>query len=373
MKNPPTLADAFVAFSLRPKIHPGLAKICRAMLPARKFVIDDNMGKYWADAEMAIIGKGSYRKRMATLNNMRLLSRLPHALTWIEHDPRPYRLRTMERYGVEIKPGLRTAMRQGWLITQHPTIETAFHCTKYAAHDSWDDLKLNLFNMAWVADDSTVLPWRRSDIPDDWMTVAQDKATSNLTKMPDTGEKNPAPDDYIWSDSELLGGMTGYHTPQIQIVDGINWGDTATLFGVDRKPRSVWSMRAQARAVWMLLAMINDLPVSVEHVEPSRGFVARGNYKKFLKHSIVHLTVPETKWRKLIAHTDAMLRRRAHQVRGHWRADWRKPLSPLCEHVYNEEMICKRCQGKKLWIGEHQRGDASLGFVTHDYEVHHNS
>ena len=40
MKNPPTLADAFVAFSMRPKLNPSLAKACRAMLPARKFVID---------------------------------------------------------------------------------------------------------------------------------------------------------------------------------------------------------------------------------------------------------------------------------------------------------------------------------------------
>jgi hypothetical protein len=45
-------------------------------------------------------------------------------------------------------------------------------------------------------------------------------------------------------------------------------------------------------------------------------------------------------------------RRRAHQVRGHWRRDWRH-------------------EGQRIWIKEHQRGDASLGFVTHDYHVEH--
>ena len=45
-----------------------------------------------------------------------------------------------------------------------------------------------------------------------------------------------------------------------------------------------------------------------------------------------------------------MMRRRAHQVRGHWRDDWRHP-------------------GQKIWVKEHQRGDASLGFVLHDYTV----
>ena len=54
------------------------------------------------------------------------------------------------------------------------------------------------------------------------------------------------------------------------------------------------------RDLWALLATINDLPVRIENVEPSRGYVARGAYKKFLKHSVVHLTVPETHWRRLV-------------------------------------------------------------------------
>jgi hypothetical protein len=50
----------------------------------------------------------------------------------------------------------------------------------------------------------------------------------------------------------------------------------------------------------------------------------------------------------------AGIRRRAHQVRGHWRDDWRLPKG-----------------NKTLWIAEHQRGDASLGLVIHDYEITH--
>jgi len=125
-----------------------------------------------------------------------------------------------------------------------------------------------------------------------------------------------------------------------------------------------------ARDLWILLATINDLPVTIEHIEPNKGYVARGSYKKFLAHSIVHLTVPETRWHKLVTKTAATLRRRAHQVRGHWRNDWHKPLSKLCEHEFDAQMICRRCHGHKIWIAEHQRGDASLGFVTHDYKLH---
>jgi hypothetical protein len=66
-----------------------------------------------------------------------------------------------------------------------------------------------------------------------------------------------------------------------------------------------------------------------------------------------------------------LLRRRAHQVRGHWRDNWRRPLSKLCEHEFDADMVCTRCRGHKIWVSEHHRGDAGLGTVIHDYAVHH--
>ena len=68
--------------------------------------------------------------------------------------------------------------------------------------------------------------------------------------------------------------------------------------------------------------------------------------------------------------TAIALRQRAHQVRGHRRRDWRNPLDKLCEHDFDDHMVCRRCHGHQIWIAEHQRGDASVGFVTHDYEIH---
>jgi len=109
------------------------------------------------------------------------------------------------------------------------------------------------------------------------------------------------------------------------------------------------------RDLWMLLATINGLPVKIEHIEPSKGYVARGAYKKFLTHSIIRLTVPETRWRKLVTKTAIMLRRRAHQVRGHWRNDWRHPLDKLCEHEFGEHLVCRRCNGHKICINAAMR------------------
>jgi hypothetical protein len=61
-------------------------------------------------------------------------------------------------------------------------------------------------------------------------------------------------------------------------------------------------------------------------------------------------------------------------VREHWRKDWRRPLSPLCDHDWSADekhMFCKLCEGRKIWITEHVRGDTSRGFVTRDYNVTH--
>jgi hypothetical protein len=68
----------------------------------------------------------------------------------------------------------------------------------------------------------------------------------------------------------------------------------------------------------------------------------------------------------------------AHQVRGHWRLYQRGPglLCPDRAHEWGAadargQAHCARCSAWRTWIGEHQRGDATLGFVIHDYAVTH--
>ena len=369
------MADALIAQSLHRGMQPAVAKHLRAMLPARKFVLDDTMCRYWADAEMALLTKGSFKKRMRMLDLTRLQSRLPHGLTWIEHSPRPYRERSVQQHGFEIKQGMRTALRRGWLLEQHPSVDVAIRCTEYTAHDNMDDLHCNYFRFAWVCDDVTKMPWPRAEYPDDWLEARYNHRTTNVSKTPfGFTNAHDLPDDHRWTESELLAGITEFKTPQVALTVG----GTPEFLSVYRDymhPRLLWKLRASCRALWMLLSMINDTPTSIEHVIPNKGFMARGHgYRKFLKHSVVRLSVPENKWRTLIAKTALMLRRRAHQVRGHWRKDWRHPPAFHCEHNWRVDdgaLICSRCGGVSLWIAEHQRGDATLGFVTHDYEVVH--
>lgn len=36
-----------------------------------------------------------------------------------------------------------------------------------------------------------------------------------------------------------------------------------------------------------------------------------------------------------------------------------------------ERAKCLQCDARRIWINKHQRGDASLGFVMHEYSVTH--
>ena len=40
-------------------------------------------------------------------------------------------------------------------------------------------------------------------------------------------------------------------------------------------------------------------------------------------------------------------------------------------HRYSVQQVCERCGKHRIWVHEHQRGDASFGFVTHGYNVTH--
>ena len=105
MKNPPTLADACVVSALDRKAWGGSDERSAAirqvllMLPkARKFVLDVSMSRYLADMTLGYF-RGGQRQRIHTLDNLRRLARLPHALTWIELDCSIWRNRLAELSG----------------------------------------------------------------------------------------------------------------------------------------------------------------------------------------------------------------------------------------------------------------------------------
>jgi hypothetical protein len=320
------------------------------LIRARKFMLSRDMSAYLADLTNAAF-MYSPQRALALIDAARRQARLPFPVTWIEYDCRARKRRSHEAYsnvqypvsGALVTEG-EIIPRVGWLLEQHPQIETAFKMTEFVDIEGTADFMMP-FSPTWVCDDATVIPWR----PLSW---------------DDTGRAR----------SEVATGVLGYVTDRVSIA-----GNVFTEF-FERESRGgamahlMKETIGELRVAVMLLATINDLPVSFDAVRPSKGYVARGQYRRFVEHSVIHLKVPAHRSLKtLAARALTNLRRRAHEVRGHFRIDWRQPPQALCQHDWQDAehgaLRCTICHGRKLHIRNHQRGDASVGYVMHDYEV----
>jgi hypothetical protein len=103
------------------------------------------------------------------------------------------------------------------------------------------------------------------------------------------------------------------------------------------------------------LAMINVVPVSYKHVPATGTYQKRLKNYPYLDHSTITI---EAGRRKVITVVDQAFkkaeraRHRAHNVRGFYRT----------YHKNTPDEI-------KVWVKEHVRGDATLGWVRQEYEV----
>jgi hypothetical protein len=363
-KAAPTLIDTLYRASFRNERNSGWtenAKWRDALRRAKKFVLDDEMSTFLGelgtqafvnaeptDEEFAS-GKIAERKvnvRNRMIEHLRMGARLPGEVTWIEYNLRNCQKRSQELLGRECDLSEMPA-REGWLLMRHPTLPTAFRA-HIVSHDPdidhGDGFDTWTFPVAlgWTADMETILPWQR---------------------IPFSGESN--------SPSEISTGLLGYKSERASFV-------FSDMLVTPNQPKAMADLLREwsgvQRRMWALLSTINDLPVEVTEVRASKGFIAKGAYRKFLDHKTLTLTVPQKLYRKTIRDALSLVHRRGGPVREHWRKDWRHPLSPLCDHIYGADekhMFCEVCKGRKIWVDAHVRGDTSRGFVTHDFIVTH--
>lgn len=123
------------------------------------------------------------------------------------------------------------------------------------------------------------------------------------------------------------------------------------------------------------LATLSDIPTLKTEVRPSKGYFARGNYRKYVDHTVLTLQLPRKSTMKTLARRlIAMARRRWHEVEPHWRIN-KKPHGTICEpsykHLWSERdndghSFCSICEARRVWIVcPHGRGDPLLGVVRH--------
>jgi len=344
MKPAPTLADGLIRASLKDS---GVSKaIGKEIAEARKFVLDTEASSFLADlAHAAYTPLTTAESKYQMLDRARVLSRLPHDNTWVEYDSRAFRARTLDMYGDCVGSIEGTGLchqnevvpRIGWLLQplammveraravltegeRIPSGSQVFGVRTFAELPPPIEYVGMPYFMLWAADDTEFLNWKSLD-------------TSRA--------------DFV-ADSDIATGIRGYNSPHVQMY----------LEKEYRTQNAALKMAAEfcgeIRFIWAFLSTLNDIPVTRKVITPGKGFYTpAGRYKKFVEHERISINLagvddPVKLARKVVE----AVRRRAHQVRGHWRKHHWKP-------------------GERIWIPEHQRGDASLGFVLHDYSVTH--
>ena len=138
------------------------------------------------------------------------------------------------------------------------------------------------------------------------------------------------------------------------------------------------SMRAHTgllRWVIILLSVLNEVPTQVsDEVQPTGRRMVGGVDKPFLSYRRLTIHLPKDKdpvryLRRTLDHAVAA-RKRAHDVRGHWR---NYHLVEGCEHTWQQAdedptyRRCTSCGAFSRFIAEHVRGDETLGWVKKEY------
>jgi hypothetical protein len=369
----PTLADLMLREWTRGPYRRSIDPtqyVARMIAQARKFVLDDRMSSFMADLAYASLPVHRDIKRdRAILEGMRILSRLPHKVTWIEYNLRERMKRSVGVYGPINSNKLvpeKAPEKGGWLLIQHEKLESAFMAIECISHSTggreraegmWGDLSPipNACPLAYA--------WTTDDTRPPWKLLGEDAGTWHKAAWMLTGIPNYDSYNVGWMRAPWLTDPGAQKSIlQHHVVEDVQH-----------------ELASDLRYLWALLSAINDTPTEYKVVRPQKGHMVNRNYKRFVEHTVITLKIPGGKdMTKVAQRITRASRRRAHDVRGFWRKDWRFPLAALCQHEFEDVpdthlARCKLCQGRKIWIAEHQRGDASLGFVLHDYSVEHSS
>ena len=364
----PTLIDTLYRASFRPDPVSGWrsnADMRHALKSARRFVVDDRMGAFMAELSNESFLKVGIGNPMVhrIADSLRVSARLPHESIWIEYPLRAYQHRAHELRGSAPPDDAELPAREGWLIQQHPGIETAHIMHLFTRGDDITassptadgfDVWTFPFAFAWCADDSP-LPWR-----------------TTLANLPDGSG-------YYATPSAMLVGLSKYNRDNVNCVRSPLIANPKKEIGTQYYSYLIQEWLGVIRRVWSLLATLDHLPLSTGTVRQSKGFLARGRIRKYLNHHTITLNVPAKKDTRVLARKSiADVHRRRHDVRAHWRNDWRNPPSKRCNpHLWepvddNADLIrCTQCHGRQIFIHKHERGTAARGLVLADYLIKH--
>jgi len=121
--------------------------------------------------------------------------------------------------------------------------------------------------------------------------------------------------------------------------------------------RSCRELQGDLRFLCAALALINEVPLTYNNYQQSGVARVGGRLRPYMINRLVSISIPKKRGRvnkimNMLRTAERAIRR--HEVSGHWR-NIKQPDGKI----------------KKVWIREHMRGDASLGFVKQERLVEH--
>ena len=383
-----SLADGVVWESYQvPSFFPTVSKrpmadLRAAMHQSRKFRLDDAMSAFLADLASRPFSGEVTPKKLQTLDSMRHSARLPFPKTWVEYNNHAFRSRLMDVsenttdvWNAPLEQDLEKVFKNiGWLLEEDPIDPNIIHMSYF----------LEELNRVITPPFTFV-----------YNTVDQD--------FPDRLKADPLAGSFAH-------GLMGHYTGRVGVIMTIDtppgeWIDvvedetqdiaTARLEGLiseeAREGAAEYRIHQRAgdfkvhrlvpefggvvRYAMAFLSTLTESPTTVSEVRPSRGYMAKGNYKQFMSHHVLKLNLPKNRDLKLLANKVLKLSRiGGHEVMAHWRT-YTQGRGFICsDHAWpdGEKAKCTKCNAVRTWIVlPHGRGDWSIQCKTKTYEVGH--
>lgn len=327
-----------------------------------------------------------------TLSRRLILARLPFPKVWIEFDFFE-KLKLSEHYGTSpgIEPG--TPMRIGYLFEESPNDPAIWFVTTVTLpnpEDGYDEtmVKGQLTGMGcicWMIDTLN----RQPPVQVGACRALQPHLHKGLVI-----DENGLDDAGYPSIRHLGWGFTpeGYKNNHVvgvpEVLErAINCGLNPLLYAASEAgilneyalrehiANSAVEQRGDARILVALLSLVNEVPIIKELRKPSGHVNMGGTLKPYLQNSIVRIDIPTKRYmtvvRSLLKHAQRRAKAR-HEVRGHWRT---------IVHKKAHERVIKKPDGtveriqilagelERVWVESHERGDASVGYIRHNYLV----
>lgn len=323
------LADHVNIELSRERLGPGLRWVSDAyhlrdtIRKAKHFRLDARASGYVADASIAIADH---------LDEAREMARSPYPVVWIDID-NPARLSRIKSHGIGLTSraagGIDGAPVDsvGWLIERHPTQHSAFRASYFTEVEEG----VVMMPLAWAWDcDGNSCPWPHLRM------INQEKLGM--------------------SELDFLFGVRGAICTASWAIGG--WVDTLNPHSTQTS--LIREVVGELRHIFGFLVTIGSLPVEyvdIPHIDGDLSQpvpVIKGKPVYALVHRDVMIRVPKRReLTKIITRLCEGMRKRRHDVRGHWRS------------FYNADGSLRR----KVWVRNHERGDLSLGRVEHGYRI----